>query len=311
MIDVTELNHFYGRFHSLKNISFAIPQGSIAGFIGPNGAGKSTTLKVLAGFLVPATGDVRLDGISLISHPLEARRKIGYMQETPILYREMRVEEYLDFVGKLKGLGRAKRRRALEKAIDKCGLEKIHRKLVGNVSKGNRQRVAMAQALFGDPSVLLLDEPTSALDPGQVIDIRHFIKSLKGSTTVLMSSHILSEIAQICDYIVCIQGGEIRYQGSASTIANHDPGTGKDMLVRLSSFQNEWFPWFQALPGANLRGSVGKELCFRITDENLFYPSLFQLVADRRLPLRELTTTENALETFFAGPVSPKEAQSA
>lgn len=220
MIEVTTLNHFYGRFHSLKNISFTISQGSIAGFIGPNGAGKSTTLKTLAGFLVPTSGDVRLDGISLISHPLEARRKIGYMQETPILYREMRVEEYLDFVGKLKGLSKIERRRSREKLIEKCGLQKIHRKLIGNVSKGNRQRVAMAQALCGDPSVLLLDEPTSALDPGQVIDIRHFIKSLKGSATVLMSSHILSEISQICDYIVCIQSGEIHYQGPAADIPN-------------------------------------------------------------------------------------------
>ncbi|MBI2982065.1 MAG: ABC transporter ATP-binding protein, partial [Deltaproteobacteria bacterium] len=214
MIEIKELNHFYGRFQSLRRINLTIPRGGIAGFIGQNGAGKSTLLKILSGFLVPASGEVLLDGISLSDEPVQARRRIGYMPETPYLYREMRVEEYIDFVARLKGVPGGEWKREWEELTERCGLGVIRRKLIGSLSKGNRQRVALAQALVGHPTILLLDEPTSALDPGQVIEIRNFIRGLKGEATILMSSHVLSEIAQVCDQIVFIQSGEIRYHGA-------------------------------------------------------------------------------------------------
>ncbi|QQR80001.1 MAG: ABC transporter ATP-binding protein [Deltaproteobacteria bacterium] len=209
MIQLQQLNHFYGHFHSLHDINIDIPKGSITGLIGPNGAGKSTLMKILAGFLVPSQGIVTVAGIPVQKRPLEARKKVGYMPETPALYRELRVEEYLDFVSTLKGLSQEETQKERPYLIDCCGLEKILKKLIGGLSKGNRQRVALAQALIGSPEVILLDEPTSALDPAQVMDIRNFIKGIAGQKTVLMSSHILSEIAQICDRIVFIRDGRV------------------------------------------------------------------------------------------------------
>lgn len=218
MIQIKNLDHFYGRFHSLKNINATIPRGSITGLIGQNGAGKSTLLKILAGFLVPASGEVVVDGLSYTEEPLKVRSRIGYMPETPYLYREMRVGEYLDFVGKLKGLSSQVRHNECARLTEHCGLKKIYHKLIGSLSKGNRQRVALAQALMGEPLVLLLDEPTSALDPAQIIEIRQLIESQKGKGSVLMSSHVLSEISQICDHIIFINSGEVRYEGEPGKI---------------------------------------------------------------------------------------------
>ncbi len=211
-IELRDLNHFYGNFHSLHDVNIDISPGSLTGLIGPNGAGKSTLMKILAGFLVPSSGTVRVAGLSVQENPLEARRKVGYMPETPALYRELRVEEYLDFVATLKGLTRAETLGERDEIVQCCGLHKILKKLIGGLSKGNRQRVALAQALIGSPEVILLDEPTSALDPSQVMEIRSFIKGIGGRKTVLMSSHILSEIAQICDRIVFIRDGRTVFQ---------------------------------------------------------------------------------------------------
>lgn len=213
MIEIKNLEHYYGQFHSLKNVSFTVPAGSICGFIGPNGAGKSTVIKTLAGFLVPSSGETWVDGVEISRAPIEARRRTGYMPETPFLYRELRVEEYLDFVANLKDVPSSELKAQKERLMEQCGLSHIRKLLIGSLSKGNRQRVAIAQALLGNPKVLLLDEPTSALDPGQVLEIRSLIKSLHGKVTVLISSHILPEISQICDLIVYIRGGVIQYQG--------------------------------------------------------------------------------------------------
>ncbi|MBI4411424.1 MAG: ABC transporter ATP-binding protein [Deltaproteobacteria bacterium] len=231
MIELKNINHFYGKFHSLKNVSMKVPPGSITGLIGQNGAGKSTLLKILAGFLVPETGrsggaggsgddgEVFVDGLSYRKEPMAVRSRIGYMPETPLLYREMKVVEYLDFVGKLKRLNKEKRASECERLIRDCGLGQIYHKLIGSLSKGNRQRVALAQALLGEPRVLLLDEPTSALDPAQAIEIRRIIQGQKGKPpggggAVLMSSHVLSEISAVCDRVIFISSGEIRFEGS-------------------------------------------------------------------------------------------------
>ncbi len=302
MIQIQNLNHHYGRFHALRNINITIPQGSIAGFIGPNGAGKSTLLKILAGFLTPSSGEVFIDDISLSQHPIEARKKIGYMPETPYLYREMRVSEYLDFIGSLKGLSASVRKKEKENLIVKCGLEKIHRKLIGKLSKGNRQRVTLAQALLGNSTVILLDEPTSAMDPAQVIEIRNFIKSLKGSATVLMSSHILSEVSQICDYIIFIRDGQIQHQGATQSVAELS-GKTSEVRVCFSNMEESWIDLLKALPGGEFLERTGCVLRMRIHDENSFFPCLFQLIVEKRLPLREIVSGENQLEALFQSEV--------
>lgn len=299
MIELTNINHFYGRFHSLKNISVTVPQGSITGLIGQNGAGKSTLLKILAGFLVPTTGEVKVDGLSYQKNPIEVRHHIGYMPETPFLYREMKVWDYLDFVGRLKKLDRSYRIKERDRLTVGCGLEKIRHKLIGSLSKGNRQRVALAQALLGEPTVLLLDEPTSALDPAQVIEIRQLILSQKGRGVVLMSSHVLSEISQICDHIIFINSGEIRYEGSA-TQASQSQKTGREELIlRFQDNHPEYLELLNTIPGGKIMGSSQNEITFLVQNEETFFPFFLQLAAEKNLPLREIKFKEKNLESLF------------
>lgn len=304
MLQVKNLNHHYARFHAIKDVSFSLPTGSITGLIGQNGAGKSTILKILAGFLVPDSGDVVVDDRSFFEHPLAIRKLIGYMPETPLLYKDMIVDEYLIYVGQLKGIPKKELLVARENLIEKCGLPRMRKKLVGNLSKGNRQRVALAQALLGNPKILLLDEPTSALDPAQVIEIRKLIFSLKEEgTMVLMSSHILSEIAQICDHIVSIKDGQIQYEGSKSDISKASNQQGSQstrvLLARFESMNNEWQALFGQVPGAVFKSVENSDLFFEVSNKNIFYPLFLQMVAENQLPLRELMWHDNQLESLF------------
>lgn len=299
MIEVRNLDHYYGRFHALKNVNFTIPSKGITGLIGQNGAGKSTLLKVLAGYLVPANGEVRVDGLSFAENPMTVRQKIGYMPETPLLYKDMKVTEYLDYVGRLKGMSGKVLRAEIANLITKCGLQKVYHKLIGNLSKGNRQRAAMAQALIGNPSVLLLDEPTSAMDPAQVIEIREFIRSLTQNALVLMSTHVLSEITQVCDYIVCIRSGEIQYEGSMANLYGRQATAASEFKVRLANFKPEWLAHFQNLPGGTLQKSEHHELVFSIDNQDVFFPSLIQLAGQKQLPLREMLWGTSQLESLF------------
>jgi ABC-2 type transport system ATP-binding protein len=299
MIEVRNLDHYYGRFHALKNINFTIPSKGITGLIGQNGAGKSTLLKILAGYLIPAGGEVCIDGLLFTENPMVVRQKIGYMPETPLLYKDMKVTEYLDYVGRLKGLSGKALRTEIDTLITKCGLQKVYHKLVGNLSKGNRQRAAMAQALMGSPSVLLLDEPTSAMDPAQVLEIREFIRSLTQNALVLMSTHVLSEITQVCDYIVCIRSGEIQYEGSMANLYGRQSTAASEFKIRLADFKPEWLTHFQNLPGAKLQKNDQRELCFSIENGDTFFPSLIQLAAERKFPLREMLWGTSQLESLF------------
>lgn len=300
MIEVKQVHHYYGRFHSLRGLNFQVPRGSITGFIGANGAGKSTTLKCLSGFLVPSSGDIIVDGLVYRDNPFTIRAKVGYMPETPLLYPEMRVTEYLDYVGKLKGLPKSVRRATVEQLTPKCGLAKIHRKLVGSLSKGNRQRVALAQALLGGPAVLLLDEPTAALDPAQVIEIRQFIRELGATTTVLMTSHILSEIAQICNHLVFIRDGLIQYQGAVHGAGAQATNGVSQVLVRFREWDAVWSSCLSTIPGARMLTSQHREVVYRVEQEELFFPLLFQTIADQQLPVREIVSGEHKLESLFS-----------
>lgn len=300
MIELKNIEHYYGDFHSLKNVSFSVPKGSICGFIGPNGAGKSTVIKTLAGFLIPLSGEVWVGGVETSLSPIEARKRTGYMPETPYLYRELRVGEYLDFVGKLKGLSTQSIALQKEKLIHDCGLQKIIKKLIGSLSKGNRQRVALAQAMLGKPQVLLLDEPTSALDPGQVLEIRDLIKNLRGETTVLMSSHILSEISQICDSIVYIRDGKIQYQGPAEYISQKSTSSNKQILLRFQSLTNEIQRLIKDIQGASVKQIQDTEVYLEVSHEETFFPELYRLVDSHKIPLREIVNRQNILESFFA-----------
>lgn len=209
MIEVRNLTKYYGDFIAVRDVSFTAENGSILGFLGPNGAGKTTTMRIITGFMPATSGTVLIEGLDIFTQSLEARRKIGYLPENPPLYADMRVDAYLRFVARLRGVPRSKLADALDHAIGVCGLESVSHRICGQLSKGYRQRVGLAQALIHDPPVLVLDEPTIGLDPRQIHEIRELIKTLSGSRTVVLSTHILPEVSQICDKVVIIADGHV------------------------------------------------------------------------------------------------------
>jgi ABC-2 type transport system ATP-binding protein len=218
MIEVQNLTKAYGNFVAVRDVSFKADKGSILGFLGPNGAGKTTTMRIITGFMPASSGTVLVDGLDIFSQSLEARRKIGYLPENPPLYVDMRVEAYLRFVAKIRDVPRGKLDDALEHALEVCGLVEMRTRICGQLSKGYRQRVGLAQALIHDPPVLVLDEPTIGLDPRQIHEIRGLIKTLSGDRTVVLSTHILPEVSQICDKVVIIAEGRVVLQEKLSDI---------------------------------------------------------------------------------------------
>src|SRR5262245_32772476 len=210
MIEVASLTKRYGELAAIRDVSFNAASGQILGFLGPNGAGKTTTMRVITGFLPATSGTVRVDGFDVFEQSTEVRRRIGYLPENPPLYNDMSVAAYLRFVAKLKGLSRsADLADAVERVLETCGLTAVRERLLGHLSKGFRQRVGLAQALIHDPPVHVLDEPTIGLDPRQIIEIRGLIKTLGGKRTVVLSTHILPEVSQVCDKVVIINDGRI------------------------------------------------------------------------------------------------------
>lgn len=213
MIQVSHLTKYYGDYAAIRDVTFEVGRQQVVGFLGPNGAGKSTTMRILAGFLTASSGSAIVAGHDVLTDPLAARASIGYMPENCPLYPEMRVAEYLDFRAGLKGLHGADSRKRVEAAMDRCWLSDVRRQLIGTLSKGYRQRVGLADTLLADPPVLILDEPTSGLDPTQIIETRKLIRQLGERHTVLISSHILSEVEMTCDRAVIIVGGRVAAQG--------------------------------------------------------------------------------------------------
>ncbi len=207
MIEVKGLTKAYGSFLAIKDVSFTAERGQILGFLGPNGAGKTTTMRIITGFMPATSGSVLVEGLDIFSESLEARRRIGYLPENPPVYPDMRVEDYLRFVAKLKGVGRNRLDEAIENAVRGCGLEDVRNRICGQLSKGYRQRVGLAAAIVHDPPVLILDEPTIGLDPRQIIEIRRLIRGLAKERTVVLSTHILPEVSQVCDKVVIINDG--------------------------------------------------------------------------------------------------------
>src|SRR3979411_277433 len=209
MIKVQVLTKRYARNTAVDHISFEVAKGQIVGFLGPNGAGKTTTMRMLTGFLSPTSGGATVAGYDVLEQPLEFKNRLGYFPETPPLYPEMETGEYLTFVGQLKGLRGAELRRRVDYVCDRCAVADVKNKLLGKLSKGYRQRVGLAQAVIHNPDVLILDEPTAGLDPKQIIETRELIKELAGNHTIILSTHILPEVAQTCQRVVIINKGHV------------------------------------------------------------------------------------------------------
>lgn len=209
MIEVKNVTKRYGKFYAVRNINFEIKEGEIVGFLGRNGAGKSTTMNMLTGFIEPTEGQIIINGLDIDRKPKKVKQLIGYMPEGVPLYYDLTVKEFVNYMADLKLIKHKDKKEAVKKAIEETGLEKVQNKLTKNLSRGYKQRVSLAGAIVGDPKILILDEPTVGLDPKQVIEIRELIKSFRKNHTVILSSHILSEVSQICEKVIIIDKGEI------------------------------------------------------------------------------------------------------
>lgn len=225
MIKVEGLTKRYARNVAVDNISFEVQKGQIVGFLGPNGAGKTTTMRVLTCFLPPTAGTAEVAGHDVLKAPMDVKRRIGYLPETPPLYPEMEVMEYLRFVGQLKGIAKSELKGRVSEVVERCALGDVRLRLIGKLSKGYRQRVGLAQAIIHNPDVLVLDEPTAGLDPKQIIDTRQLIKKLAGDHTIILSTHILPEVEQTCEQVVIISKGKLVATDSVENLTNRLRGS--------------------------------------------------------------------------------------
>jgi ABC-2 type transport system ATP-binding protein len=231
MIEVEGLTKRYGRHTAVDGISFKVQKGEILGFLGPNGAGKTTTMRILTCYLPPTEGTARVAGFDVFDQPLEVKKRVGYIPETPPLYPDMDVETYLTFCAKIKGVSSKGRKAKLDGAIDKCRVGDVRKTLIGRLSKGYRQRVGLAQAILHNPDVLILDEPTAGLDPKQIIETRELIKGLGGEHTIILSTHILPEVSMTCGRVVIINKGRVVAEDTPDNLTHRLRGAGALRLV--------------------------------------------------------------------------------
>ncbi|MEW5851384.1 MAG: ATP-binding cassette domain-containing protein [Myxococcota bacterium] len=224
MIRIENLTKAYGATQALRGVSFEVPRGQVVGFLGPNGAGKSTTMKILAGYVTPTSGTARVDGIDVSEDPVATRRRIGYLPENNPLYEDMMVREFLDFAADVRNVPAGERPAKIKSAVERCGLGPVLGKDIGQLSKGYRQRVGLAQAILHNPDLLILDEPTSGLDPNQIVEIRSLIKELGREKTVIMSTHILSEVQSTCSRVLIISGGKLVADDSPEHLTESEGG---------------------------------------------------------------------------------------
>ena len=230
MVEIKNLTKYYGSHPAVQDISFTVGDHEVLGFLGPNGAGKSTTMNMITGCLPSTSGTVLVDGYDIAKDPLEVKRRIGYLPELPPVYTDMRVRDYLMFAAGLKGVPRDKRDKQVKDAMERLHITDVQKRIIGNLSKGYRQRVGFAQALLGSPKFLILDEPTVGLDPKQVMEVRRLIKDLAKDHTIIFSTHILAEVTAVCERVVIISQGKIR---AVDTIENLENSIGGEKLLRL------------------------------------------------------------------------------
>ncbi len=232
MIEVKNLTKDYGQRRAIDRLNFSIPKGDVVGFLGPNGAGKSTTMKIITGFMAPSHGTASIAGFDVFESPLEVKKRIGYLPETPPVYGDMFVRDYLRYVARLKQVEKSRIEKLVDNAIEKTNLGDVQKRLIQPLSKGFKQRVGIAQAIVSDPEVLILDEPTVGLDPKQVAEIRDLILSLRGQHTIVLSTHILHEVEVTCKKVIIINHGKIVAEDTIDSLAMMDKGQSR-LFVRL------------------------------------------------------------------------------
>ncbi len=314
MIKIENLTKRYGASYALNGISFEVNKGEIVGFLGPNGAGKSTTMNILTGYLSFTDGKVEIDGLDVLDFPDEAKKKIGYLPEQPPLYLDMTVTEYLNFVYDLKGCT-LNRKKHIAEILEVVKLTDVKGRLIGNLSKGYRQRVGIGQALVGNPEVIVLDEPTVGLDPRQIVEIRNLIRTLGLDHTVILSTHILSEVQAVCDRVIIINKGRITADRRTEELAAAVEGNRR-MSVKICGPAKEVLPAVRALPGVLSVESLGNldmdSTSYVIESDSGIdiRKPLFQLLSRNNWPLIGAETAGTNLEDVFLAltdrPLEPK-----
>lgn len=300
-IVVDNLIKKYGVQKAVNNISFEINTGEVVGFLGPNGAGKSTTMKMITCFMAPTGGDVTVEGASILSNPEEVKRKIGYLPENNPLYLDMPIVDYLRFSAEVQGVSKADIPGRIGAMIDRCGLDAEKHKNIGELSKGYRQRVGLAQAMIHDPEVLILDEPTTGLDPNQIVEIRKLIKDLGKEKTVILSSHILSEVEATCDRILIINKGQIVADGSSETLRQQAQGQ-EVLTVHIEAKAEGIESELRGLKSVEKVIAIeGKENWFTVQSkpESSSRKEVFDLCVAKKWYLLEMTGIETRLEDVF------------
>jgi ABC-2 type transport system ATP-binding protein len=312
MIEVDHLTKSYGPVAAIRDVSFSVSPGQIVGFLGPNGAGKSTTMRILACFMPASSGAAKVAGYDVFAQSMEVRRRIGYLPENVPLYTDMRVASYLDFVAEVKGVGRLERRRRVADVMDRCMVSDVQNRLIAKLSKGYRQRVGLAQAIVGDPEVLILDEPTIGLDPKQITEIRSLIKSFAGQHTVILSTHILPEVSMICDAVIIINKGAIVAQGPIDTLVEQFFPTSR-LEVEIVGPSPVVRERIRAIPGVLSvedqppANGVGRYTVEAARDRDV-RAEIFQLAAQQRWDLLELKRVGLTLEEVFIRVVAGEES---
>jgi len=303
MIKVGNLTKRFAGRTAVSNISFTVGRGEIAGLLGPNGAGKSTTMRILSGFMPATSGTVRIAGLDVYHNSHEVRRRIGYMPENNPLHLDMRVREYLKFRARLKGLGWRRSRQRVDIVIAQCGLGDVSRRIIGQLSKGYRQRVGLADALVHEPELLILDEPTIGLDPNQIRAVRQLIKDLAKVHTVLISTHILPEAEMTCNRVIIMYQGKILAADTPENLQRLMTGNGQVVAEIAAPADALKECWAQMPEIAHFDISAGEgDYCrCALTPENGsdLRPQIFSLVRERGWPLRELTRNRYSLEDIY------------
>jgi len=298
MIEAQELTRKYGNFTAVDGVSFAVPEGEIVGILGPNGAGKTTTIRMITGFLPPSSGRVTLGGKDLFGDSVAVRRDIGYLPESVALYSEMRVEEYLDYRGRLEGMDRGAIRQRLGEVLDRCLLADVRRQVIGTLSKGYRQRVGLAAAILHDPKVLVLDEPTVGLDPKQIVAIRELIRELGRKHTLLLSTHILPEVELLCSRVLIIDRGRIVAQGTPQALRERFQGkaTVTVELAGEAAGATEALASIEGVAAVREEGGRFELECAAASDPRA---AIFHLAVERGWTLVGLAAERASLEDVF------------
>jgi ABC-2 type transport system ATP-binding protein len=313
MIEVSNLTKRYTGRTAVNDISFTVARGEIVGLLGPNGAGKSTTMRVLSGFMPATSGTVRVAGFDVFHDAEEARRRIGYMPENNPLYPEMRVGEYLKFRARLKGLGWRKSRERVATVMEQCSLQDVNRRIIGQLSKGYKQRVGLADALVHEPELIILDEPTIGLDPHQIRSVRALIKSLAGKHTVLISTHILPEVEMMCGRVLIMFGGRVLASDTPENLQQRMAGGGQ-VIAEIAAPEKLLRAAWDDLPDVeqfNVSATDGKFFRCALTarDGCDLRPAVFALAQKNNWELRELTRSRHSLEDIYVQVTRPNQEE--